>query len=244
MSTKAIYQTILRVVKRRMKKERPKLLDIGAGRGDLLRVITSELDVSPYACDYHVELFRMESVPLEKVNLNTDVLPYADDTFDIVTCSEVIEHLENFRALLREARRVLKKDGLLVVTTPNVLNMKSRIRYLVSGFFNLFGPLPVRNEKLYSTGGHITPIPYFYLTHALMDAGFKEIELDIDRRQKTSVAYLIISLPLILLGWILFISSERRRYKTLNSDNEPVVKRHLSIPMLTGRTIAVSSVKK
>jgi len=48
---------------------------------------------------------------------------------------------------------VLKPNGLMVVTTPNVLNMKSRLRYLVSGFANLFGPLPVKNQDRFNTAG-------------------------------------------------------------------------------------------
>lgn len=124
------------------------------------------------ACDFHVERFAVEWVPCKQVNLNLESLPYPDAEFDLVTFSEVIEHVENYRALLREAFRVTTSGGVLVLTTPNVLNVNSRVRYLVSGFANLFGPLPVRNDKLYSTGGHITPIPYFYLAHALLDAGF------------------------------------------------------------------------
>jgi len=46
-------------------------------------------------------------------------LPFADGSFDLVLAFEVIEHLENWRDMLQEARRVLKPSGVLLVSTPN-----------------------------------------------------------------------------------------------------------------------------
>jgi ubiquinone/menaquinone biosynthesis C-methylase UbiE len=141
-------------------------LDIGAGRGELVALLRAQLPVESSACAFHTKRFAAGGVPIERVNLNTEPLPYPDRVFDLVTCSEVIEHLENYRALLREANRVLKPGGLLVVTTPNVLNAYSRLRYLVCGFANLFGPLPSKNDKPYSTGGHILPSSEYRLHSA------------------------------------------------------------------------------
>ena len=174
------------------------------------------------------------------MNIDRDPLPYADAAFDIVTCSEVIEHLENFRALLREAHRVLRPGGTLVLTTPNVLNAWSRLRYVASGFANLFGPLPVHNDKLYSTGGHISPIAYFYLAHALLDAGFARPALDIDKVQRTSVACLLLLAPLLFPGWLWFWRREDRKYRTLTAENRVEVAQHLAWPVLVGRTLVVS----
>ena len=161
-----------------------------------------------------------------------------------MTSSEVIEHLENFRRLLREAFRVTRDGGLLIVTTPNVLNAASRARYLISGFGNLFGPLPVRNDKLYSTGGHLSPIPFFYLGHALLDAGFKDIAVRIDKVQRTSALWLVVLYPLIALGKPRFFARERKKFKTITAENERLVRLHFSWDLLVGRTIVVSAVKR
>jgi hypothetical protein len=96
----------------------------------------------------------------------------------------------------------------LVLSTPNILSLNSRIRFLVFGFwflvfgfwflvfgfwflvfgfYNLFGPLKISKSKLHNTGGHINPVSYFYLTHSLLNNGFKDIELAIDKRQGTSI---------------------------------------------------------
>lgn len=45
-------------------------------------------------------------------------LPFADQTFDKVVCSEVLEHLHDYKTVLTEIRRILKPDGLLAISVP------------------------------------------------------------------------------------------------------------------------------
>ena len=245
MSTQNIYTAVIAVAKRRLSFAHMggAHLDVGAGRGELIRAFRKQIPMRSVACDVHVQRFEVEGVPCDPVNLNQEPLPYPDEQFDLVTASEVVEHVENYRSLLREMFRTMKRGGVVVLTTPNVLNAKSRIRYLLSGFPNLFGPLPVRNDKLYSVRGHITPIPYFYLAHALLDAGFENVELSIDKIQRTSVGWSVGLGPFILLGRLRFMARERNKFKTITTENEPLVASHFSWPLLVGRTIVVSAVK-
>lgn len=244
MSTTQIYEAVIRVAEKEYGGSDPptlKHLDIGAGEGQLIQLLRTRLPVHSVACDFHVERFGLDGVSITKVNLNSEPLPYPDGTFDFVSCSEVVEHLENYRGLIREANRVLKPRGLFVITTPNVLNAFSRVRYLVSGFANLFGPLPVKNDKLYSTGGHISPIPYFYLAHSLLDADFDDVTVSIDKVQKTSVFWLVLLAPFIGMGWLRFLRLEERKFRTLTAENCIHVSKHFSWSLLVGRTIVVSS---
>jgi ubiquinone/menaquinone biosynthesis C-methylase UbiE len=241
MSTSQIYDAVIAVSERRLvTKGKLKHLDIGAGAGRLIRRLREALDVESSACDFHVERFSVEEVKLAQLDLNRDRLPYADENFDLVTCSEVVEHLENYRGVIREMHRILRPGGLAVITTPNVLNANSRLRYLVSGFANLFGPLPVKNDERYSVGEHITPIPYFYLAHALLDADFQAVEVDMDKVQKKSLVALAAFAPVIALGWLRFWLRETRRWRSITKENRAHVLRHLSWPVLVGRTIVVS----
>lgn len=244
MCNDAIYGSVERVVKQRLKQVAPCCLDIGAGSGDLLSLLRKNWPaMQAFACDYHIERFALSDVPITQLDLNTHPLPYPDGSFDLVTCSEVLEHVENYRAVLREIRRVLKPGGLMVITTPNVLNMKSRLRYLVCGFANLFGPLPVKNQDRFHTSGHVTPIPYFYLAHALLDCDFCNLQLDTDRLQSSSRLLNILFAPLLWLGWKSFLRLERNRYHTLGMENEPYVVQHNSQTIRLGRTIVVSAIK-
>ena len=80
---------------------------------------------------------------MDVVDLNADKLPYLEGRFSLVTRIETIERLEQIRLILREIFRALEPGGLTVVSTPNILNLPSRLRYLMTGFFSRFHPLPI-----------------------------------------------------------------------------------------------------
>ena len=83
-------------------------LDIGSGHGDLIELMRSQFEISSSACDYTDSLMKLADVKVTVANLNNEGLPYADQSFDLVTCTEVIEHLEHYRYTLREMYRILK----------------------------------------------------------------------------------------------------------------------------------------
>jgi SAM-dependent methyltransferase len=201
--------------------------------------VIREFPVTPRACDYRDDLLTLGNVEVRVADLNTEPLPYPDASFDLVTCTEVIEHLEHYRSALREISRVLRPGGVFVVSTPNVLNLRSRLRYLFFGFFNMFGPLRLGDDRHHSTHGHINPVSYFYLAHALSNARFRDISVSVDKLQRGSW------LPLALL-WLplrtytaLAMRKEREKYRTLDDVNEPFVRALNSEEMLLGRTIVV-----
>lgn len=198
-------------------------LDIGSGHGDLIQLLRSHIELRSSACDYTDSLMKLDDVKVSVANLNTEGLPFKESTFDLVTCTEVIEHLEHYRYTLREMYRVLKPGGALVLTTPNILNLKSRIRFLFFGFYNLFGPLHFRESNLHSTGGHINPVSLFFLAHSLVDAGFQEIKVSIDKQQGTSKAWLaLLYFPIKFFSRIT-LSNEIKKYKTVDEFNQPFV---------------------
>ncbi len=54
-------------------------------------------------------------------------LPLTDSLFDIVICTEVIEHVVEVRQLIKEINRVLKKGGKLILSTPNLVSLGNRL---------------------------------------------------------------------------------------------------------------------
>jgi SAM-dependent methyltransferase len=223
LSTSTIHEAAVEIVSKLHSKFPCEHLDIGAGHGELISLMQSKFDIHSSACDYTDCLMRLPD----------------DESFDLVTCTEVIEHLEHYRSTLREIYRVLKPGGTLVLTTPNILNLKSRVRFLIFGFYNLFGPLHVSESELHSTGGHINPVSYFFLSHSLLDAGFKNIEVSIDKKQRTSIAWLLPFWIPIQLFSKLTLSKEKKRYKTVDEHNESYVLQMNSLDILLGRTIVV-----
>jgi SAM-dependent methyltransferase len=243
LSTDKILQSTLTLLTDNKPNLTGNYLDIGSGTGELIQLVKTNFNVSCYAVDYTDTLMQDKKQKVDVTDLNHCSLPYDDNFFDAVTFTEVIEHLEDHRKILKEINRVLKKDGVLVVTTPNILNMKSRIRFLLVGFYNLFGPLHVKESALHHGGGHINPISYFYLSHSLLDADFRGIKLTIDKKQRTSIFLLLFLYPLILLGSFFINRKEASKYKTIDVHNKKFVYEMNSIKCLTGRTIVVSSRK-
>ena len=56
--------------------------------------------------------------------------PFADETFDVVVATEVIEHLYNPEGAVKEIYRILRKDGMLIGSVPNEYHLRKRIEIL------------------------------------------------------------------------------------------------------------------
>jgi cyclopropane fatty-acyl-phospholipid synthase-like methyltransferase len=109
-----------------------------------------------------------------KVNLDLP-LPWSEGTFDAVFSTEGIEHLENHFSFLREVCRILKPGGMLVLTTPNITALRSRVRFFGSGFFGRDSrPL---NESSRHPLHHIGLATFPELRYELHMSGFRLIEV-------------------------------------------------------------------
>ena len=242
-STPTLHMAVLDAIRANCPDMAGKHLDIGSGDGSLIRLLGQHFKMNSSACDYIDSLMELAGQKVDVVNLDLEPLPYPDETFDLITFTEVIEHVENHRAVLRDIQRVLKPGGLVLITTPNILNLKSRLRFLFFGFWNLFGPLHISASDKYSTGGHINPISYFYLCHSLHDAGLRPVYSGIDRAQRSSIpALLLLWLPITLLSRRA-LAREERKYRTVDANNRPIVEEMNRCRMLLGRTIVVAAVK-
>lgn len=87
--------------------------------------------------------------------------PYDDEQFDYMACLEGLEHIENYHHVLREAARVLRPGGTLLVSTPNPLNIKSRRRYYWSGTF--YGFPHLINMPPEGSHIHVSPVNLSFL---------------------------------------------------------------------------------
>jgi ubiquinone/menaquinone biosynthesis C-methylase UbiE len=244
LSTSGIHQGVLRAI-----ATAPSTppggdhLDIGSGTGELLRLVRAHYPFRSFGCDYTDKLLSVSGAEIETVDLNRQPLPYGGNRFALVTCVETIEHLENFREVIREIYRVLKPGGLAVFSTPNILNLRSRLRYLSSGFYNLFGPLASEESAIHSTRGHINPVSWFYLSHALLSAGFRDLKVTVDKYQRRSLLALpFLIIPMRAANWVVY-RRDKNTYGTLNERNAWAVRAMNSPELLLGRTLIVAAVK-
>jgi len=95
-----------------------------------------------------------------------------DGFADIVCSVETIEHLENPRAFVRELVRLVKPNGLVMVTTPNQLSLLSKLTLLIKNEFNAFQSSP----DCYPT--HITALLEIALIRIFQECGLNEIKVD------------------------------------------------------------------
>jgi SAM-dependent methyltransferase len=218
-------------------------LDVGSGTGDLLRLVRSHYPLRSFGCDYTDKLAQVPGTELDVVDLNRQPLPYSNDRFALVTCVETIEHLENYRQVIGEIYRVLRPGGVAIFSTPNILNLRSRLRYLSSGFYNLFGPLAPDEPEIHSTRGHINPVSWFYLSHALLSAGFRDLKVTVDKYQRRSLlAFPFIIGPMLASNWIVYLR-DKNIYGTLDERNSWIVRAMNSPDLLLGRTLIVTGIK-
>ncbi len=101
-----------------------KILDAGCGYGELLMEIAKRYPSSHlYGVDQINVRTREVSEKLAKVVIkNGDIqekIPFKDNFFDFVFCTETLEHLRNPDSCLREIKRVLVNNGWIIITVPN-----------------------------------------------------------------------------------------------------------------------------
>ncbi len=156
------------------------LLDVGCGAGsvaDLARVSFQRV----CGCDVSFHALRRASLrgmAVACVDLNAGVLPYRDRSFDCVTCLEVIEHVVDPLRLLKELRRVLRPQGRLVLTTPNIRYFRNILKLVCEGRF----PHTTTDTFVWG-GGHLHYFTRADLAQLLGEAGFAHWQFVVNEKQ-------------------------------------------------------------
>jgi 2-polyprenyl-3-methyl-5-hydroxy-6-metoxy-1,4-benzoquinol methylase len=141
-----------------------RVLDVGCGVGSFSGLLAAShrvtcVDVS----EENIESVRRRHPDMEAVQADTTALPFAASSFDAAVFMEVLEHVEDDRGALAELGRVVRADGLLILTVPN-----------------LAAPAPLL-ERLPLRSNHARPGPERHvrdgyspeqLTRLLRDSGF------------------------------------------------------------------------
>ena len=105
----------------------PSVLDIGCATGALLVSLRDRgwrvtgVEISPSA-EYAQKERKLDvrNIPLEEIN-------FPSESFDVIHASHLVEHLNDPRSFFLEISRILKKDGTLFITTPNISGFQARL---------------------------------------------------------------------------------------------------------------------
>jgi SAM-dependent methyltransferase len=116
-----------------------KILDVGCGKGNLKKYL------SPYLEYYGVDLLEQKFNGYFRVNLNHPILPFRSKIFDAINCSAVLEHIFFPLELLKEMKRILRDDGIILISLPNDKGLSA----IYSQLF-----VPIDNYEDYIYGHH------------------------------------------------------------------------------------------
>jgi SAM-dependent methyltransferase len=159
-----VHETVLSFLRC---EEPGRILDAAAGEGALSKQLV-QMGFNVEACDINPTQYKLTDIKCRRVDLNQP-LPYPSEYFDSVVCVEAIEHLCDPWATLAEFKRILKRNGTLVITTPNILSITSRLCFLLWGEYAYFS----YGERLWQVsrdelGKHISPLNFWQLEYALV----------------------------------------------------------------------------
>ena len=114
------------------------LLDIACGDATISLQLKNTLNCEVKAVEMiaeNISKAREKGIDAKKVDLNKEKLPFQKNSFEGVFAGEILEHVIDSEGLLLEINRVLKKNGTLLITVPNIANWYNRL-------IMLFGYLP------------------------------------------------------------------------------------------------------
>jgi len=165
-----------------LKERLDKTLEIVPKQGKLLEIgsypfiITKELIKRGYDVS-GIDLNQTkQTMGIECCNIETESFPFKDKTFDIVLMMEVIEHLGiDPINTIKESRRVLKDDGIFVITTPNILRLQNLKSIICRGKQLATLRSLIQKEKI-GYMGHIREYTRKELKEILVYCGFKDFK--------------------------------------------------------------------
>ena len=137
------FQNLIKIFYNENIFDKKYVLDLGEGDRSFIKVLDNKK-------------FKVKGYDIDTVNFEKDKIPEKDNSIDIIFCNSVIEHVSNISNFLSEIYRILKKDGILIIITPN---------------------FTYDYKNFYDDPTHINPFTVIKLSEVLKLFKFREIEI-------------------------------------------------------------------
>ena len=170
-----------------------KVLDIPCGSGSLTEKLNSR-GIAVISSDIE-NMIKTNQENFIQSDMDKQ-LCFENESFDAVVSIDGIEHIRRQFDFIGECRRVLKRNGTLILSTPNITSIRSRWRYFLTGFHNKC-KVPL-DEKNPSPLHHISMISFPELRYILHTNGFRVTSIKSNRYKSISMLYIPL-IPIILL---------------------------------------------
>ena len=231
-----IQRAVLARVARLPLPHAARILDAPCGAGALsLALARKGFDVAAADVDAGSRAALGDRFRLADLNVS---LPWPDAAFDLVCSVEGIEHLENGFAFLREVCRVLRPGGAFVLTTPNTVSLRSRVRFLGSGFYQQ-DPRPL-DESARHPLHHIGLRTFAELRYALETSGLRLVDVGCTHVKPVSLLYAG------YVPWIWLytkIAFRKEKNTAQRGRNREIRRALLSHPLLFGENVMLVAAK-
>ena len=122
-----------------------------------------------------IEMCHKKKLSAKLVKSVDRKLPFKNNQFDAVVAGEIIEHLYDVNTFLKEVYRILKPKGQLIITTPNLVSLGSRLTLLLGKI-----PWMIENELGGKNSGHIRYFTFDVLENLLKSHNFQVVEKNVD----------------------------------------------------------------
>lgn len=234
-----------------------KIIDFPAGNGVTSRLL-KEVGAEPLAFDLFPEYFTVNGIECNRANINTGI-PLADKSADGFICQEGIEHFsDQFRAL-QEFNRLMKPDGILLITTPNYSSIRARLSYLLAESERSGSKMPPNElDSIWMSQQQITSEIYFghlfligiqKLRVLAKLAGFKIKKVHITHIKLSSLVFFPLFYPFILLSnWMAYKKNMKKNRDCDLSVKKAVYREMLKLAInpkvLLSRNLMVEFVKE
>ena len=176
------------------------ILELSCGRGHVINQL-QQLGFAASGTNYSLYEDALPHISIINGVDVTEITTLPDKKYDCVIFSESIQNIADHQAVYHSIRHLLREGGLAVITTPNIMNIKSRLHFLFTGFFKVkwnFIGFDVPLEEAFCYHNHPVHLPVdMYYAHvsglSLRKASGFNIKL------KSLLFYLLFAIPIKLM---------------------------------------------
>lgn len=176
--------------------EKGKILELGSAPFHLTYILDqmefsiTGADITPERFNNFIETQKLDIV---KCNVETEKLPFENNTFHLILFNEIFEHLRiNPIATLREINRVLHPDGTLILTTPSLYSIRNVVHLIMGkGFDDPYEQF----KRLEDIGhmGHVREYTGKQVKKFLLNTGFQSKSLQFKSFDKLKGSWVVFS---------------------------------------------------
>jgi len=205
-TSKNTHETVFKMIKANSNKT---VADIPSGSGAFIQRLKDHGFNKVIAIDIENILEIDHEDFIQGDMTKTLNIPYS--SCDVMVCIDGIEHIDEQFFFIRETNRILKKNGEIIISTPNISSLRSRWKWFISGHHHKCNsPLDENNPNPLH---HIGMISFSELRYLLNSNGFKINQIETNRIKFVSFFYALF-VPIVYLRTLMIYKKRGKKAGT------------------------------